>query len=142
MPSVAQSPHGPNAAHENRPSHYSLEAINASCARASDTMPPMCASPLELLTVECITPPLATIPSEPRVAAVSVSLNAQNFAESRAGFRFYPAPRVSAVHPTLGPRTGGTLITVRSRHLLDHRIGESMRTCTHARAARARRARA
>ena len=65
--------------------------------------------------MRCAVPPLSV--ASGGAAAVSASLNAQDFCASGVSFRAYPQPRVSSVHPSAGPLAGSTTLTVRGAHL-------------------------
>ncbi|KOO22077.1 hypothetical protein Ctob_002698 [Chrysochromulina tobinii] len=116
---------GTTISHENRSSHYALEALRAlectSGGAESDVA--ACAAPLGMLTLRCSTPPMRAVRTSGvgpvvTVPIVSASVNAQDFAEARsAAFHYYPPPHVSSVHPTLGPRAGRTMLTVRGSGL-------------------------
>ena len=73
----------------------------------------LCTTALTILTLGCTTPPMRRLGAGVVAPTVSASLNAQDFTPARSSlFRFYAAPRVSAVLPTMGPRAGQTLLTV------------------------------
>ena len=71
--------------------------------------------PHEVSTIylRCLTPDLSDMTAGALELPVSAALNAQDFARSRASFRFFPPSRVTSVCPTTGPSMGRTTVDVR-----------------------------
>ena len=67
-----------------------------------------------------------TTPAGPSGTAVDVRVSGGNGADTLAGgFRYFPAPRVTAVSPVSGPESGGTLVTLTGLNFSMNEAGEN-----------------
>ncbi len=78
----------------------------------------VCPSP-PCKTPECLSISLELCPSCIVSIVLEIALNGQDFSNSRFLFAYFKDPIVSQIFPTLGPVTGGTVITIFSEGFVD-----------------------
>ena len=97
--------------------HFDLLSTPASCVFASHAV--TAATYINATTITCPTPPMHS----PSSTTLSLSFNARYdalptvsaTASTSLPFHFLPSPTVLAIHPTSGPASGGTVVTVVGR---------------------------
>lgn len=80
-------------------------------------------------TPACLAVTLDQCPACMAPVNIEVALNGQDFTDTKLSFSYYKDPLVSRVFPTLGPTTGGTMITVFAAGFGDPCIGCSGAEC-------------